>query len=159
MIFAVRRPSCPFCQLTAVQLSLLKTLFEKHHVRCYAVSHQTEGINSFVERFWPFTDATGMPSLLIDERSVVFKALGGRVAPSEGGDDTAAAVARLRSVQPSYAMELEGENTLLGGVVVVDPARGVIYAELENTVGALLAGEGEKLAQAVERFYAGDASL
>jgi hypothetical protein len=139
----VRRPSCPFCQLTALQLSSIKSVLEQHRVRCYAVSHQVDGLNGFVDRFWAFTDAIGMPSLLVDERSAVFHALGARQVPSLVATDTDvasmdAAVERLRKARPSYSVELEGQNSLLGGVVVIDPTEGVIYQELEEDIGESL---------------------
>ena len=89
VIFAVRRPSCPFCQLTALQLSALKVRFDKHEIGCYAISHQVDGLNAFVDRFRTFTDSIGMPSLLIDQQSAIFAALGSRTVPATGGGSEA----------------------------------------------------------------------
>jgi hypothetical protein len=153
VLLAVRNPSDPFCMLTAMQLTALRERFDRHRIRCYAICHQVDGINSFVDRFWSFTDAVGMPSLLIDENSALF--------PADVSDQTERdlAVERLRQVKPSYSFEPEGADTLLGGIVVVDPSKGVIYTQLEERVGTFLSDDGEALVRAIDTFYSGAAAL
>ena len=120
-----------------------------------------DGLNAFVERFWSFTDAVGMPSLLIDEKSAVFNALGAREVPADAAEreGEAEVVALLRQANPSYSVDLEGHDSLLGGLVLVDPERGVLLQLLEEKVGRFLAGDGAELAQAIDECFTGGPAL